>query len=203
MSIALVPAPALTPPVRLPAPPVRRRFLYSVDIYEQMIKFGILTEDDRVELIRGEIVEKMSIGDPHAACVKKSSRFFHRSVGDRVVVGVQDPVRLLDSVPEPDISILGWREDYYRSSTPRPADVLLLIEVSDSSLDEDRDVKGSLYAENGIADYWILNLVDGCLEVRRGPRADGIYGEVVIYRRGQSVAPLFDPALVIAVDDLL
>ncbi len=169
----------------MPLTRVHHRF--SVDDYEQMIERGILTENDRVELIRGEIIDKMSIGDQHAACVKRTNRLFARRVGDLAIVSVQDPIRLTDSEPEPDVALLRPREDYYASGKPLAADVLLAIEVSDSSLEYDRDVKRLLYAEAGIAEYWIVNLTDGCLEVYRRPQSDSTYGDVQIMRRGQQV----------------
>ena len=157
---------------------VRTRHRLSVADYGRMIDFGILTENDRVELIHGEIVEKMSIGEFHAGCVNRLTRFFTLKFGRRAVVAVQNPIRLADSEPEPDISILKPRDDDYAAGHPTPADVLLIVEVADASLDYDRDVKGPLYAANGIAEYWILNLVDRTLEIRRQPQGAGGYAEV-------------------------
>src|SRR5260370_149114 len=102
---------------------VRRKF--SVDEYEQMIDFGIFTENDRLELIRGEILEKMSIGDRHCASVNRLNLVFTRRTGDRAIVSVQNPVRFPDSEPEPDISLPEPRDDFYESAKPQPADVLL------------------------------------------------------------------------------
>lgn len=112
---------------------VRHRF--SVDDYEQMGSYGILTENDRVELIRGEIIEKMTLGDAHASCVKKLNRLFNSLAQGRALVSIQDPIRFPDSVPEPDVALLSPREDFYESSTPVAANVLLLIEVSDTTLE--------------------------------------------------------------------
>src|SRR4051794_17446086 len=107
----------------MPLTIVHHRF--SVDDYEQMIEFGILTENDRVELIRGEIIDKMPIGDPHIASVNRLNRLLNRRVGDLAIVSVQNPIRLADSEPEPDVALLQPREDFYASGKPRPADVLL------------------------------------------------------------------------------
>ena len=126
----------------MPQTLVRHRF--SVEDYEQMIDTGILREEDRVELIRGEIIDKMAIGDSHAASVKQLNRRFGRIFGDSVMVGVQDPIRLLDSEPEPDISLLVPRDDFYESGKPRAVDILLLIEVADTSLEFDRESKPAL-----------------------------------------------------------
>src|SRR5262245_15863165 len=132
---------------------VRRRF--SVADYERMIDTGILGPEDKVELIRGEIIEKMPKGDPHTACVKRLIHVGSNRFGGRVTLSVQDPLKLPDSEPEPDFMLLLPRIDFYASGKPVPADVLLLIEVSDSSLDYDRNVKLPLYAENRVAEYWI------------------------------------------------
>jgi Uma2 family endonuclease len=143
-----------------------------------MVDAGILTENDRVELIRGEIVEKMSIGELHAACVKRINRFFAASFGERVCIGIQDPIRLAESEPEPDVSLLKPRSDDYAKSHPKPDEVLLLVEVADASLEFDRSIKSGVYAQNGIAEYWIVNLINRKLEVRRCPQPNGKYAEV-------------------------
>jgi Uma2 family endonuclease len=154
----------------------------TVAQYDRMIDVGILKEDDRVELIRGEIVAKMPIGDPHVACVDRLTRLFVRATGDDVIVSVQNPIRLADSEPEPDVVLK--RANGGSHGKPDPADVLLLVEVADDSLEYDREVKGPLYAENGIAEYWIVNLVDRCLEVHRGPQPAGTYSDVWTLRPG-------------------
>jgi Uma2 family endonuclease len=180
---------------------VRHRF--TVDDYQEMIAHGILTENDRVELIRGEIIDKMSIGDQHAACVDRLNRLLNRTVGDLAIVRIQNPIRLTDSEPEPDVALLGPRDDFYASGTPRPADTLLVIEVVDTTLDFDRAVKLPLYAENGLPEYWIVNLNDSCLEVYRQPRADGIYQDVQTLQRGQTTDLVSLPGCMVAVDQIL
>jgi Uma2 family endonuclease len=180
---------------------VRHRF--SVDEYEQMIEYGILTENAGVELIRGEIIEKMAIGDPHAACVKRMNRLMGLTFGSRSLISVQDPIRLIDSEPEPDVALLLPRDDFYFSGKPRPADILLVIEVSDSSLEYDRLVKLPMYAEAGIAEFWIVNLEDDCLEVYRQPTTGGVYNEILILRRGQNADVAALPGPKVAVDDIL
>lgn len=160
--------------------PVHYRF--SVDDYDRMIATGILTEENRVELIRGEILSKMPVGDPHMACVNRLNRLFTRLLGDDAIVSVQNPVRLPDSEPEPDLALLRPKDDFYESGKPEPGDVLLIIEVAESSIEFDRDVKGPLYAESGIGEYWIVDLNASRVEVRRGPQPDGTYFETAIYR---------------------
>jgi Uma2 family endonuclease len=175
---------------------------YSVDDYEEMIRLGVLTENDRVELIRGEIVAKMPIGPKHAGCVKRLNRLFNRSLGGRVLIGVQDPVRLPDSEPEPDISLIRPRDDDYASGYPQPPDIFLIIEVSDSMLSDDRNTMRPMYAEAGITEFWIVNLVDECLEVYRDPRPDGTYQDVRLLRRGDSTDIAALPGVIIAVDEI-
>ena len=168
-----------------------------------MIEHGILAENDRVELIRGEIIEKTAIGDTHAASVKRLNRLLGATFAGRSLISIQDPIRLIDSEPEPDVALLLPQADFYLSGKPRPADILLLIEVSDSSLEYDRQVKLPMYAEAGISEFWIVNLEDGWLEVYRQPTSAGIYNDVRYLHRGQTVdiAALSGP--MIAVDDIL
>jgi Uma2 family endonuclease len=175
----------------------------TVGQYEKMVEFGILGEDDRVELIRGELVAKMSIGPQHAASVKRLNQLLTGLTLGRAIVGVQDPVRLADSEPEPDISLVLPRADFYASAPPGPADVLLIAEVADTSLDDDREVTGPLYAENGITEYWIVNLPGRCLEVYRQPRPDGTYADVRTLRPGDSADIVALPGVTVTVADIL
>lgn len=177
----------------------RLHYRISVPQYEKMIAHGILTENDRVELIRGELVAKMPIGDFHFACVNRLNRLLVRALGDRAIVSVQNPVRLADSEPEPDIALLAPRDDDYASGKPAPADLLLLVEVADSSLEFDREVKRPLYAENGVTEYWIVNLDDRSVEVHRGPQPDGTYADVRLLRPGDTANIAAVPGVTIAV----
>lgn len=185
---------------RTPEPPPNRRngfklamslvppsHRFTIEDYKQMVEHGILTEHDRVELIRGEIKDKMTVGERHAACVKRLNRLLGKLVGERALVSVQDPVRLADSEPEPDVALLRPREDFYAAGKPEAGDVLLVIEVADTTLDFDRQVKCAMYAEAGIVEYWIVNLVDDRLEVHRQPRADGTYVDLCSLRRGDNI----------------
>jgi len=181
---------------------VRSHLRFSVARYEQMIDSGILTENDPVELIRGEIVEKMPIGDEHVACVNRLNRLFMRRLGDKAIVSIQNPIRLVDSEPEPDVALLAPRDDDYASGKPRPADVFLVVEVADTTLDYDRDIKLPLYAENDIVEYWIVNLLDRCLEVYRQPQPDGSYRDAHTLRAGDQVAVQSLPGPTFAVADV-
>ena len=159
-----------------------RRF--TVDEYEQMIAKGILTENDRVELIRGEIVEKMVIGPLHIACVNRLNRLLMKRLGDAVIVSIQNPIVLRDSEPEPDLALLFPRDDFYATSKPRGSDVRLVIEVSDNSLAYDREIKLPLYAQAGIQEFWIVNLNESKVEVYRQPLASGSYASRTNFSRG-------------------
>lgn len=180
----------------------RAHHRFSVADYDQMIELCILTEYDRVELIRGEIIEKISIGEFHAACVRKLTRLFASRLGARAIVSVQNPVRLEDSEPEPDVTLLIPRDDDYAASHPGPDDVLLVVEVADSSIDFDRDVKGELYAENGIAEYWIMNVFDWTLEVHRLPQSDGRYADVRVLTAADATDLVKLPDVTFAVAEL-
>ena len=126
-----------------------RRF--NVAEYYQMAKAGVLKPDDRVELIEGEIIKMSSIGSPHAACVARLARFFHNMSAEKFIVWVHNPVRFSDfSEPVPDVALLKPRKDFYAARHPIPKDVLLIIEVADSTLLTDRNIKLPLYAGAGL-----------------------------------------------------
>lgn len=145
--------------------------------YHRMAEAGILDEDSRVELIRGQIVDMAPIGAPHLGMVNRLTRLLPALLAGRGLVSVQNPVRLDDgSEPEPDVAVLKPRADDYGSATPRPEDVLLLVEVADSTLQGDRDAKVPLYAESGIPECWLVDIVGRAVEVYRQPMG-GRYAE--------------------------
>ncbi len=176
---------------------------FTVEDYESMISQGIIAEDDHVELIGGEIVKKMSVGKLHAAAVKRLNKWFLKRLMDDATIGIQDPVVLSDSEPEPDISILAMRDDFYEASKPTASDVRLLIEVADTSLEYDREVKLPLYAANGIVELWIVNLNASTVEVYRQPHASGYYAIRADYCPGQDVCPLDFPNLLVPIAEIL
>jgi Uma2 family endonuclease len=129
------------------------------DEYYRMAETGILAPDARVELVEGEIIDMAPIGSPHAARVSRLAKIFTLALAERAIVNVQNPLVLNEySEPEPDITVLRYREDFYAGGHPRPEDVLLVIEVADTSLQYDRDVKLPLYAAHGIPEYWLVDL---------------------------------------------
>ncbi len=182
--------------------PSRHRF--TVDEYHLMGEAGIFSEDDRVELIEGEIVEMTPIGDRHAGVVARLNRLFVERLGGRSIVWPQNPVglRVVRSVPQPDIALLRPRDDFYTTGRPEPADTLLVIEVMDTSVETDRGVKVPLYARAGIAEVWLVNLRADAIEVHREPTNAG-YGDVRVLRRGERLSPLAFPDLTLTVDELL
>jgi Uma2 family endonuclease len=183
-------------------PWVMRRPLTVAD-YHRMGEAGILTRDDRVELIEGELIAMSPIGSEHSGTANTLTRLLIHAVGDRGVVAVQNPVQLDDrSEPQPDFAVLKPRQDDYRQATPRPADVLLIIEVADSSLAYDRAVKRALYARHGIPEFWIVNLAADEVEVCRAPGGDR-YGTVSRIGRGGVLEPELLPGASIPVAALL
>ena len=169
---------------------IRHRF--TTKEYYQMIEAGILTEQDRVELIEGEIVEMSPVGFRHAAMVKRLIKVLSPHIDDNVILGVQDPIHLPNnSEPEPDVVLVRARDDFYDQGHPEPEDILLVIEVSESSFGYDFDVKIPLYGQVGIPEAWIVNLQDDELLVYTQPSEIG-YKQQLRLRKGDEVSP---PAL--------
>lgn len=175
---------------------------FSVSEYDRMIESGILTKDDRVELLEGRVVEMSPIGMGHQGAVD----FLNEALAplrDRGILRIQGSMRLGDrSEPQPDLLLLRRRDDYYRSELPGPDDVLLLIEVADSSRSYDRSVKLPLYAEAGIAEVWVVDLVDRVVEVHRQPQ-NGRYGSHDTFGAGDTVSCDAFPDLGISVAGIL
>ena len=179
----------------------RRRF--TVDEYHWMARVGILGEDDRVELIDGEIVEMPPIGPEHALTVAECNERFVQSFADLAQVWVQNPIRLdQHDEPEPDLALVRRRQGTYRLALPTPGDVFLVVEVAHTSLAADRRVKIPLYARAGIPEAWLIDIQHGLIHVYREPGPDG-YRLTSTLRHGDRLAPLAFPDREIAVADLL
>lgn len=149
------------------------RRLLSVEEYHKMGEAGILQEKG-IELINGEIVEMCPIGSKHVSCVNKLNALLNAMLGKNAIVSVQNPIITGDlSEPEPDISVLIYREDFYAAQVPRAKDVLLVIEVADTSADYDREIKLPLYAQSGIPEFWLINLEKNEVEAYWHPTGDG------------------------------
>jgi Uma2 family endonuclease len=183
-------------------PWVTRRKI-TVDEYYAMGKAGILGHDERVELIEGALVTMAPIGTEHIGAVMWLTRALILAVGDRAIVRVHGPVRLDDRTePQPDFAVLRDRADFYWKAHPTSADVLLVVEIADSSLRFDRSIKRPLYARAGIPEYWIVNLVDGDVKVCREP-GKGDYEWVKAAVRGEMMEPVLLPGIEVSVSDLL
>jgi len=177
----------------------RRRF--TVEEYHRMGEAGILRAEERVELIEGEIVEMNPIASRHAACVMVLTRSLGRSLGDELLLDVQNPVRLNGGLePQPDLAVVRARD--YGGSLPGPEDILLLIEVPDTTLNYDRNVKLPLYARAGIAESWIVDLPNEAIE-RHNDRSEEGYRRMERVGRGRSLSSEALPNLTLRADAVL
>lgn len=169
-----------------------------------MAETGVLTPEDRVELIEGRIYTMSPIGSEHAACVRRLTRLLIRRAEPQAIVSAQSPIRLDDtSEPEPDLALLKLREDDYAARHPGPDEIMLVIEVPDTSVTFDREVKRPLYAEADIPECWIVNLEEERVEVYHTPR-DSHYADEQQYERGQTIPSQALPEVdAVAVEDIL
>jgi len=175
---------------------------FTVSEFERMAETGILSEDDRVELIEGEIIEMSPIGSRHAACVDRFNEFIAR-LRLNVIVRVQSSIQLDDySQPQPDLALLRRRDDFYSSSLPRPADVLLVIEVADTTLQYDRFMKLPASALAGIPEAWLANRPADRIEMYAEP-VDGAYTVIKHATRGEVIQSFSIDELRLSVDDIL
>ncbi len=182
--------------------PISKHFFNAVE-FERMGEAGVFRADARLELIEGEIIEMSPIGSRHAACVNFLSWSLNRKVGDAAIVSTQNPVRLNDfSEPQPDVALLRLRADFYRTAHPTPADVLLIIEVSDTTVEHDRQVKVPLYAGAGVSEVWIVNLPEEKIEVYAG-LLGGVYQSVNHVGRNAEVKAQIIAGLVVSVAEVL
>ena len=164
---------------------LQRKHRFSVDEFYRMGETGIIGREQRVELLEGEVIEMSPIGSQHAACVRRLEKIFGAYFKEKVLLSVQNPIHLNDhSEPQPDIALLRPRADFYSQSHPAPRDILLVVEVADASLEDDRLVKSLLYAKSGIKEYWIINLIEKNIIIYRNPSSDG-YQDCRIVGTGQ------------------
>ncbi len=181
---------------------IARRY-FTVEEYHRMGEAGIFSEDDRVELIEGEILQMSPIGSRHVACVNRVHEELSSRLHGRAIVSGQNPVVLNDfSEPEPDIAVLRRRDDFYAQALPTATDVLLIIEIADSSVAFDHDIKLPAYARSGIPEVWIADLTAETVEAHT-ELLNGSYRNVRSYRRGNSITPLHFSDLSIEVASIL
>lgn len=180
-----------------------QKYFFTVDEYYRMAEAGLFSEERHVELIEGEVIEMSPIGSRHAGCVDDLNSLITHQVGRLAIVRVQGPIRIDEySEPQPDLALLKPRRDSYRRSHPTPSDVLLVIEVADTSAHYDRNVKLPLYARAGIPEAWLIVLAKDFIEVHREPK-NGKYQKVQRLKRGKSLNSPTVQGLSLKVDDIL
>jgi len=181
---------------------VPERTRISADRYQKMVATGVLTKYDRVELIEGDILNMPPIGSSHSAIVARLTKLFVLSAGDAAVVSPGGSIRLDDySVPQPDLMLLKPREDFYSGQIPMPPDVLLLVEVSESSLAFDQGAKRALYGRHGVEEYWVVDIPGKRVHVYREPTADG-YAAAFAGSLSDTVSPRGLPAVQLTIGTL-
>ena len=174
----------------------------SVDDYYKMGEAGIFGPHERVELIEGRLIDMAPIGSDHAGKVIRFTTLLSSVLAGRALISSQNPIRLSDhSEPQPDFAVLRPRSDFYEASHPEPQDVLLIIEVADTSIRYDQEIKLPLYARHGIPEVWLLDLRNAQLEVYRQPGADG-YAEVLRPANDDEIAPVLLPAAKLSIAEL-
>lgn len=180
-----------------------QRRIFTVDDYHRMLDAGILTEDDRVELICGEIIAMAPIGSRHWGIVNRLDKRLQSRLGDRALVSAQSTIRLgHNSEPEPDIAVFRPRDDDYTGGLPMPGDAYLVIEVSDTTAASDREVKVPLYGKAGVPETWLVDLAQRRVEVYRSPSPNG-YGDLHYAYPGEAISPIAFPDVSLQVDDVL
>jgi Uma2 family endonuclease len=175
----------------------------TVEEFDALAEAEGWDEDARVELLDGEVVWMSPINDPHAACVKRLNRVFNRRYSeDQVLVSVQDPIRIERyDEPQPDVALLRPRADCYATATPTPADILLLVEVSDTTLRTDLGRKARIYASGGVSEYWVVDLNNRVVYVHRTP-AGGNYAERQVLGPTERLGATFAPEVDFGVHEL-
>jgi Uma2 family endonuclease len=180
-----------------------QRWAFTVDDYHRLAEVGILTEDDRVELIDGEIIKMSPIGSRHVGCVNRLNAILVHRAGSAAIVFVHNPIHIDEyTEPEPDVALLRHRPDFYSKSLASPEDVLLIVEVADTSLEYDRTVKLATYARAGIPEVWIADLAGDVIEACSEP-VNGAYQRVLPSRRRQDLTPEKLPGVTVGVDEVL
>lgn len=178
------------------------RYSFTIRDYARMRSAGILAEDDRVELLDGEVRQMSPIGPFHAALVNRLTAILTRLLGDTAIVSIQNPIQLNDySEPQPDVVIMHPRDDYYAHAHPRPDDILVVIEIADSSIDYDRDEKMPRYAEAGISEAWLIDVANQQIEHYTQPR-NGIYRQKVLLTTEDQIQSVQYPQIAFAIGTL-
>jgi Uma2 family endonuclease len=176
---------------------------FTIEEFQQMAETGILKDDDRVELLKGEIIEMGKIGRRHAAYVDRLNDLFRDKLGKKIILRVQSPIELYpDSQPQPDVSLLQRREDYYENGHPQPEDIFLLVEVADTSIETDREVKIPLYSQHGIIEVWLIDINSKIIEVYQNPTPEGYKNKFILLSE-KIISPLAFPDIKITTQEIL
>ena len=179
------------------------RKLFTTDDVLKMAEAGLFGEEERIELIDGEIIEMTPVGARHVHCVNRANSYFGVAFGSAAIVSIQNPVHLnIHNMPQPDVVVFKPRADFYFPVRPTPADVLFIVEVSDSTLRRDRNIKLPRFAAFGIPEVWIEDLKHDLILVFRDPEGSQ-YRTQFTLRRGESISPLAFPDASFLVDDLI
>ncbi|MGE0130282.1 MAG: Uma2 family endonuclease [Blastocatellales bacterium] len=181
---------------------VARRLITTAE-YHKMIEAGVFHEDERLELLDGEIIEMSPIGSRHVAAVNRLNEILGTQLRGIAIISVQNPIELSEhSEPQPDLTVLKRRADFYAEALPLPEDVLVAIEVSDTTVEKDRGLKIPAYARAGLAEAWLVDLFNDRIEIYSQPN-NGVYQEIRIVLRGQDAISKTIPQLVLKADDIL
>jgi len=196
-------ATASFPATTIPFSGLAHPFRLSLEQYQMMINSGVLTEEHKVELVLGQIIQKMPITTEHAATVRKVRHYFSRRFAEKYEITSENPIELPnESQPEPDCVIALFREDFYVNQHPTPPEIFVVIEVAKSTLYTDRYLKTAAYAGGGIKEYWIINLVDNQVEVHLNPNTEtNTFADVNQYKQDQEFESPFAGSIKVA--DLL
>ena len=202
-AVAVAPVAALPPEPQILEPQIPKVRKFTVAEYYRMAEVGILAPEERVQLIEGEIILMPPQSPPHAGTRNKCYRLLYLAENDRFHTRIQNPLRLDNySEPEPDVILMRPRADNYITAHPNPADTFVVLEVSDSTLEFDRNRKAQVYGRSGVAQTLVLNLPEDCIENFTEPGPPG-YGRHTIHRRGDKIRLIALPDLELAVEDLL
>lgn len=179
-----------------------QKYPLTITHFQKMIATGILEEDERIELIEGELIAMVPIGPEHSGKTRRLIRILSQVLGEFAILDVQNPIILgLHSEPQPDIVLLRPRADFYEHATPQPEDVLLVVEVSDSTLKYDKNLKIPLYARHGIPEVWLINLPEKRVEIYLKPGPAG-YQQVLQPKNDEIISPSLLPEIVIEIAKL-
>jgi Uma2 family endonuclease len=176
---------------------------FTVEQYHKMADVGIFSQQDRVELLEGEIIEMSPIGIKHAASVNRLNQLFNKNLGDKVLVSIQNPIQLGEkSEPQPDVALLKYREDFYGAKIPQNEDIYLIVEVADTTVKYDREIKIPLYAQKNIIEVWLVDLNSSYLEVYRQPAQEG-YKSMQKLQLGETLTLVSFPEIRLGVGEIL